>query len=165
MKTKILSRKLVVILALVVVATLVALTLLAFNLTTFKIFKVDGQDMEPTLHRGDRILATKERGTLQRGDIIIFRYPADPSKLFTKRIVGLPGELVEITEGKVSVNGKLLEEDYVDAKFNSYHLTKTALRIPDQSYYVLGDNRDHSNDSRMWGPLPADFIEAKVLFH
>src|ERR1041385_6048025 len=113
MKTGISKRKLVVILALVA-AILFVLALLTIKLSALQILKVEGRDMEPTLHRDDRILVTRERRTLQRGNIVIFKYPADPSKRFIKRIVVLPGELVEITEGRVSVDGKLLDEDYVD---------------------------------------------------
>jgi len=164
MKTGISKRKLVVIPALLA-AILIVLALLTIKLSTLQILKVEGRDMEPTLHRDDRILVTRERRTLQRRDIVIFKYPADPSKRFIKRIVGLPGELVEITEGRVSVDGKLLDEEYVDPQFNRSPLSKAALRIPNQSYYVLGDNRDNSNDSRLWGPLPADFIDGMVLFH
>lgn len=164
MKSGISKHRLVVILALIV-TTLVVMALLTIKLLTLHVLKVEGRDMEPTLHRGDRILVTSERRTLQRRDIVTFKYPADPSKRFIKRIVGLPGELVEIMEGRVFVDGKLLNEDYLDPQFNRYPLSKAAFRIPNQSYYVLGDNRDNSNDSRLWGPLPADFIDGMVLFH
>lgn len=164
MKTLISRRKFVIILAMVG-ATVVVLALLTMKLSTLQLLKVEGRDMEPTLHRDDKILVTRERRTLQRRDIVIFRYPADPSKRFIKRVVGLPGELVEIRDGGISVDGKLLDEDYVDPQFNRSRLSKAALRIPNQSYYVLGDNRDNSNDSRLWGPLPADFIEGTVIYH
>jgi signal peptidase I len=164
MKTGISKSKPVVILVLTA-TTLVGSAFLATKLSTLQIVKVEGRDMEPTLHEADRILVTSERRTLQRRDIVIFKYPADPSKVFVKRIVGLPGELLEIRAGKVSVDGKLLEEDYLDPQFNRFPIRKAALRIPNVSYYVLGDNRDNSNDSRFWGPLPRDFIDGMVLFH
>jgi len=164
MKIGISKPKLAVIVGLIA-AILVGLALHSIKLSTLQILKVEGRDMEPTLHRDDRVLVTRERSTLQRHAIVIFKYPVDPSKRFIKRIVALPGELIEITEGRVSVDGKLLDEDYVDPQFNRSRVSKAALRIPDHSYYVLGDNRDNSNDSRLWGPLREDFIDGIVLFH
>lgn len=164
MKTWISKRSLVVILTLFV-AALIGLAFLTSRISTLQILKLEGRDMEPALHRDDRIVITTDLKTLRRRDIVVFKYPADPSKRFVKRIVGLPGEMIEIRDGKVFVDGKLLEEEYVDPKLNLYPMNRTALRIPNQSYYVLGDNRDNSNDSRMWGLLSANFIEGTVLFH
>ncbi|MDX6499290.1 MAG: signal peptidase [Blastocatellia bacterium] len=126
---------------------------------------VQGKDMEPTLHEGDRILATKRKGHLRRGDIVIFQYPADRSKTFVKRLIALPGELIEIRAGKVSINGQPLQEEYVDARLNHFPYNASPKRIPVGNYYVMGDNRDNSNDSRMWGPLPEELIQSKLLFH
>ncbi len=121
--------------------------------------------MEPTLHDGDRILVTKRIEQLRRGDIVIFRYPFEPSKSFVKRVVGLPGEVIEIKDGRVFINGNYLAENYVDAQLNRFLHNANPERIPSGKWYVMGDNRDNSNDSRAWGPLPEDLIESKMLLH
>lgn len=143
----------------------VALVFLAKVPLALQVLKVEGRDMEPTIHESDRIAVIRRLGELQRQDIVLFKYPPQPSRRFVKRIVGLPGEVLEIRSGKTYVNGKPLEEEYLNPQLNRFPLNKSALRIPDGSYYVLGDNRDNSNDSRFWGPLPSEFIDGKVLFH
>jgi signal peptidase I len=147
------------------VIIIVTLAFLLSTLPSVQLLRVQGKDMEPTLHEGDRILVTKRIEQLRRGDIVIFLYPADPSKSFIKRVVGLPGELIEISDGKVLVNGQVLQENYLDAQLNRFPYKASPRRIPEGRYYVMGDNRDNSNDSRFWGPLPKDLIQSKVLFH
>lgn len=97
-----------------------------------------------------------------RGDIIAFWYPADTSKYYIKRIVALPGETVEILNGEVLVNGARLPEPYVAAKFNTSLHRRAQVTVPPNAYYVLGDNRDNSSDSRQWGFVTEDLIFAKV---
>ena len=119
--------------------------------------------MEPALKDGDRIFIDRSFGLLQRGDIVIFYYPADPTKSYLKRIVGLAGEAVEIRDGQVLINGTALDEPYVNPANNRVWLDHRERRVPADSYYVTGDNRDNSNDSRMWGPLQRKFIYGKFM--
>lgn len=128
--------------------------------------KVEGGSMEPGLEDQERIFINKlvyrwER--IERGDIIVFRYPRDPRKSFIKRVIGVPGDEVRISSGHVYLNGKPIEEDYVPAEFldsRSYPLTV----IPPGSYFVLGDHRSMSNDSRDFGPVQRSYIYGKAVF-
>jgi signal peptidase I len=156
--------KLIAIVA-ICVMIIVALAFLPDSLRSLQLLRVQGKDMEPTLHEGDQILVTKRIEQLRRGDIVIFRYPGNPSKSFTKRVVGLPGELIEIRDGKVLVNGQDLQENYLDSQLNRFPYRAGPKRVPEGKCYVMGDNRDNSNDSRVWGPLPKELIQGKVLFH
>jgi signal peptidase I len=100
---------------------------------------------------------------LKRGDIVVFKYPKDPSKVYIKRLIGLPGDIVEIRGEEVWVNGSKLSEPYVDARMNWSHRSQPSVVVPAHSYYVLGDNRDNSSDSRIWGSVPEEFLIAKVV--
>ena len=89
----------------------------------------------------------------KRGDVIVFRFPDDPSELFVKRIIGLPGETVEIIDGKTYINGNLLEEDYINDDYRLMDLTYEdygPYEVPENSYFMMGDNRGNSRDSRVW---------------
>jgi len=121
--------------------------------------------MEPTLHEGALIIVTKRLDQLRRSDIVSFRYPADPSKIFIKRVIGLPGEVIEINDGKVLVNGQELQENYINPQLNRFRYNSIPAKIPEGKYYVMGDNRDNSNDSRFWGPLSQELIQTKLAFH
>ena len=125
--------------------------------------RVAGIAMEPTLKKGDRILISKEIGELKRSDIITYRYPADESQNFISRVIGLPNEEIEIRDSKVLINGKILEESYVNSENNQYLFNLKSEKIPEGSYFVMGDNRDHSNDSRIWGALEKKFIYGKLV--
>jgi len=125
--------------------------------------KVEGIAMEPAFKDGDRIFIDRNVDVLNRGDIVVFHYPFDPSKSYLKRVVGLPGETIEIRDGRVLINGTGLDEPYVAAVNNRVMSGRKVIRIPDDSYYVVGDNRDNSNDSRMWGPLQRKFIYGKFV--
>ncbi len=125
--------------------------------------KVEGIAMEPALKDGDRIFIDRNVHPLQRGDIVVFYYPVNPTKSYIKRIVGLSGEAVEIREGKVLINGTALAETYVLPSNNRVMAARAEIRVPEDSYYVIGDNRDNSNDSRMWGPLQRKFIYGKFV--
>jgi signal peptidase I len=126
-------------------------------------FKVYGSCMEPNLVTGQRLLGNKFVYRFEqpkRGDIVVFKYPLDPHRIFIKRIIGLPGETIEIHKGKVYIdNKKLSEASYVK---KAVHGDFPAEKIPSGSVFVLGDNRDQSNDSRYWGDLPLANIEAKA---
>lgn len=125
--------------------------------------KVEGDTMAPALNDGDKILIEREPEKLERGDIVVFLYPHDPVKSYIKRIVGLPNETVEIREGKVFVNGQHLPEPYVDPELDQDRRNVAELRLDADSYYVVGDNRDNSADSRIWGPLHRKFIYGRYL--
>ena len=123
--------------------------------------KVLGDTMAPTLNDGDRIIIDRNPEKLERGDIVIFLYPDDPVRSYLKRIVGLPNETVEIREGTVFINGKPLVEPYIDPRLDQDRRSSAEIRLDADSYYVVGDNRDNSSDSRIWGPLHRKFIYGK----
>ena len=130
--------------------------------------KVEGTSMMPSLEDQERIFINKfiyrfGMGDIQRGDMVVFWYPGDPSKSYIKRIIGLPGDSIEITNGTVALNGRTLEETYVP---NIYRDTQSvpATVVPPDHYYVLGDHRSSSNDSRAWGPVHRRHIYGKAVF-
>jgi signal peptidase I len=128
--------------------------------------KVEGTSMMPSLDDQERIFVNKFVYHLEpigRGDIVVFRYPRDPSKSFIKRVIGLAGDRIQIDDGRVFVNGKLLEEDYVPSKYDDQR-SYPELVVPPNSYFVLGDHRTMSNDSRDFGPVDASFIYGKAVF-
>lgn len=125
--------------------------------------KVEGTAMAPALQDGDRIVIQRNPSKLERGDIVVFYFPLDQRKSYIKRIVGLPNETVEIREGKVFINGTLLDEPYVQPTLNVSMRSSQEIKLAEDSYYVIGDNRDNSADSRIWGPLQRKFIYGKYM--
>ena len=128
--------------------------------------KVEGTSMMPSLEDQERIFVNKfvyRLEPIQRGDIVVFRYPRDPSKSFIKRVVGLAGDRIRIEAGQVYVNGNLLDEDYVPAAYEDER-SYPEIVVPPDSYFVLGDHRSLSNDSRDFGPVPQHFIYGKAVF-
>jgi signal peptidase I len=151
-------------------------------------FRVEGRSMEPGLHDGQYLVVNKiiyakvNLKTLaryipfidpgdhplrflfrspHRGDVIVFRAPTDPSRDFIKRIVGVPGDTVEVKEGRVFVNGVGLDEPYIAAS-PEYRMDKQT--VPDGQYFVLGDNRNNSSDSHVWGFVPENNIIGQAMF-
>jgi signal peptidase I len=128
--------------------------------------KVEGTSMTPLISDQERIFINKfvyRFEPIERGDVVVFWYPLDRSKSFIKRVVGLPEDTVEIREGHVYLNGKLLPEPYVPPEsFDVGVLSPT--RIPKDEYFVMGDHRISSNDSRIFGPVPRKFIYGKAVF-
>jgi signal peptidase I len=125
--------------------------------------------MEPTLLQGDLILADKaiyKKSEPKRGDIIVFIYPEDTKKMFVKRLVGLPGETIEIKNGSILINGTILTEPFFANKYyynrGDYAKEGQAITIPQDSYFVLGDNSTSSKDSRYWGFVPKKYIVGKA---
>ncbi|MBI4770756.1 MAG: signal peptidase I [Chloroflexi bacterium] len=117
--------------------------------------------MEPTLHNGEYLILSKLTYKLddpERGDVIVFRYPRNPERDFIKRIVGLPGDHVEVRDGGVYVNGARLSEDYI----LSAPLYESTWDVGASEYFVLGDNRNNSSDSHSWGLLPAENVIGKA---
>lgn len=122
---------------------------------------VEGTAMTPAFQDGDKILMDESLGELKRGDVVMHLYPKNLSKSYLKRIVGLPGETIEIRNGKVYVNGQILDEPYVLESNNTKQQTFAPEVIAGNNYYVLGDNRDNSSDSRYWGTVSKDLIKAR----
>jgi signal peptidase I len=123
---------------------------------------VAGQAMMPTLRDGERVLAWKFIEEVNRGDIVVFWYPDDPSKSYIKRVIGLPGEEVMIENGRVLINGAPLDEPYIPAEYRSSDSMAQPAHVKDHHYFVLGDNRRNSSDSRYWGLVPEKYIYGKV---
>jgi signal peptidase I len=123
--------------------------------------RVEGKAMLPAFDDGDKILIDKNWGELKRGDLITFLYPKDRSKWYFKRVIGLPGEVVEIRSGIVYINGQILDEPYVDESFNQSKSSFPPRKVPEYQYFVMGDNRDNSSDSRYWGSVDRELITGK----
>jgi signal peptidase I len=128
---------------------------------------LQGTAMLPSFKEGQRLKIKRfdrfEEPDLKRGDVVVFLFPDDPSKSYVKRLIALPGDTVEIREDKVIVNGQELDEAYVDSRLNQSHGSQEPIFVKPNYYYVLGDNRDNSSDSRIWGLVPERYIYAKVL--
>lgn len=126
-------------------------------------YKVYGSCMEPNLFTGERVLGSKMALTegIHRGDVVVFSPPHRPQTSFIKRVVGLPGEVLEIRNNHVYVNNHLLDEPYLHRQ---WHDDRPPERIPSHMLFVMGDNRDHSSDSRAWGELPVKNVQAKAWF-
>jgi signal peptidase I len=118
-------------------------------------FKIDGSSMEPNLHDGQYIIINKlvyELREPQRGDVVVFQYPHDPSRDFIKRVIGIPGDEVTVERGVVTINGQPIDEPYI-AQPGTYSGRWT---LGGNEFFVLGDNRNNSSDSHNWGVLPRD---------
>ena len=168
--------------------------ILALFVRTFVVqaFKIPTGSMENNLLIGDHLLVNKfvfaptltraENALLpidpiKRGDILVFKYPEDPERDFIKRVIGLPGEVVELKDKKVYINGTALDEPYVhflfpfdpsspDAGEGGADLRRSygPATVPEGEYFMMGDNRDNSQDSRYWGFLRRDYVKGKALF-
>jgi len=128
--------------------------------------KVEGTSMAPLLTDQERIFINKfvyRFEPIERGDVVVFWYPMDRSKSFIKRVVGLPGETVEIRQGRVYVDGKRLEEPYVPPRFADTS-NYGPIRVPPGEFFVMGDHRASSNDSRVFGTVPNRYIYGKAVF-
>jgi signal peptidase I len=172
--------------------SIVVAVILALFIRTFVVqaFKIPTGSMEENLLIGDHLLVNKfvfgptvgelERrllpiDTIDRGDVVVFKYPVEPERDFIKRVIGLPGETVEVRDRKVYVDGKPLDEPYahylLPASAGDYQeVTSFDVRerygpvtVPANQYFVMGDNRDNSQDSRYWGFLPRDLVKGKAL--
>lgn len=133
-------------------------------------FKIPSTSMVPTLKIGDRLLANKILYKIKepsRGDVIIFKYPEDPKRDFVKRLIGLPSEKILIDEGKIVVDGKIIENPHINCRYyfsDGIYGTREELQIPAGRYYALGDNSINSKDSRYWGFVPKKNLVGKALF-
>ena len=155
----------------IVFAGLIAVLIVVFVVQPVR---VEGQSMMPKLHDQDRIFVNKflysmrewmgDKEPIKRGDIVVLLFPDDPSKSYIKRVVGLPGEEINIEDGKLFINGQQLDEPYLDVEFLSRDSLPTPTRIKDHHYFVMGDNRRNSSDSRYWGLVPERYIYGQAIF-
>lgn len=156
------------------VVAVVLLSAIIIRTFVFQPFVVEGSSMEGNFHNGEYLFIEKVSYKLKspkRGDVVVFRYPRDVRYNYIKRVIGLPGERVRITNGQVSINDKVLTEEYVTAGQPTLIDNKPELNyeitLESNQYFMLGDNRAHSSDSREWGPLDKRFIigrSALVLY-
>jgi len=170
----------------IVIAVIMALFIRTF---VVQAFKIPTGSMEPNLLIGYHLLVNKfvfapgsfERALLptrdiRRGDIVVFKYPEDPERDFIKRVIGLPGDIVELRDRRVYINGKPVDEPYAHylprpADASLHEATSEDVRevygpvaVPADGYFMMGDNRDNSQDSRYWGFLPRDYVKGRALF-
>lgn len=151
---------------LVVIAVVIVIP---FRLFIAQPFIVDGASMDPTFENSQYLIVdelTYHFNTPQRGSVLIFKYPRDPKKFFIKRVIGLPNEQVVINNGQVTIintenpNGLKLNEPYVVYKKEDSH----SVKLGENEYFVMGDNRAGSSDSRYWGPVPEENIVGRPIF-
>ncbi len=172
--------------------SIVIAVVLALFIRTFIVqaFKIPTGSMEPNLLVGDHLLVNKfllgptatgaERFVLpsrdvRRGDVVVFKFPVDPERDFIKRVIGLPGETVELRDRRIYINGKPIEDPYAyylprPEVADQHEVTAEDVRehygpetVPADQFFVMGDNRDNSQDSRYWGFLPRDYIKGRAL--
>ena len=151
-----------------VFSVLIAVVMIVF---IYQPVKVEGTSMLPTLDNEERIFINKFTyrfglGGIERGDTVVFWYPQDTSKSYIKRVIGLPGDHIRVDGGQVFVNGMAMVEDYVPREFRdfgSWHDGQEQT-VPEGRYFVLGDHRNQSSDSRMWGWVPRENIYGKAVF-
>ena len=128
--------------------------------------RVEGTSMLPRLEDHDRLFINKfvyHISSIERGDIVVFHYPRDPEKSYIKRVIALPGDRLEIDNGQVWVNGKALSEKYVPQMYRDTRSYASTV-VPDDSYFVMGDHRSVSSDSREFGFVERDLIYGKAVF-
>lgn len=147
------------------VATVVAAAIILF---VYQPVRVEGTSMMPALVDSERIFINKfvyrlGMGSVQRGDTVVFLFPQDPRRSYIKRVIGMPGDTLEIRAGRVYLNSSELSEPYVPEEYRDPS-NLAAIRIPAGHYFVMGDHRSASNDSRAWGPLPRQAIYGKAVF-
>lgn len=146
-------------------AVLIALLVILF---LYRPVRVEGTSMMPSLYNRERLFINEfayrfDLEKIQRGDTVVFWYPENTSKSYVKRVIGLPGDHVRIIDGYVYINGKKLVEKYIPARYRGRQDwgPKT---VPPRKYFVLGDDRIASNDSRSWGFVPRSYIYGKAVF-
>jgi signal peptidase I len=146
-------------------AILIAVIVIVF---LYQPVKVEGTSMMPSLADQERIFVNKfiyrfGIGQIERGDLVVFWFPGERSKSYIKRVIGVPGDVVEIDRGTLIRNGQPLEEDYVPQEYRD-RLSMPPKRVEPDHYFVLGDHRNSSNDSRIWGLVPRSCIYGKAVF-
>lgn len=128
--------------------------------------RVEGTSMQPELRDQDRLFINKfayRFESISRGDVVVFHYPNDPSKSYIKRVIALPGDTIRIDEGRVYVDSKRIAEPYVPLRFRDDR-SMAKMVVPENAYFVMGDHRSISSDSRDFGAVPRHFIYGKAAF-
>jgi signal peptidase I len=128
--------------------------------------RVQGTSMMPRLENRDRLFINKfiyHFSAIKRGDVVVFHYPRDPEKSYIKRVIALPGDHIQIIDGRVWLNGKLLREPYVPPRYRDDR-SMAIMTVPPRSYFVMGDHRSISDDSRDFGPVRRSFIYGRAVF-
>ena len=147
-------------------ALLLTACLFAYSCTPSKTITARGTAMLPGIKDGDslavEILVDKSR-KLARADIVVFRYPLDPSQSYIRRVIGVPDDEIEMKTGIVWINGQKLDEPYLSPSLNVSARSLRVPRIQPHTYFLMSDNRDNSADSRLWGPVAADLIEGRIV--
>jgi signal peptidase I len=145
-------------------SVLIAMLIILF---LYRPVKVEGTSMMPSLYDQERLFINqfsyKFGGDIHRGDTVVFWFPGDTSKSYIKRVIGIPGDQVAIKNGTVILNGHPLSEPYVPEDYRD-QMSLPLQRVPPNSYFVLGDHRISSSDSRMWGDVPRNYIYGKAVF-
>lgn len=146
----------------IIIALVLALIIRTF---LFQPFFIPSGSMEPTLQVGDRIIVSKFTyyfNELKLGDVVVFKYPLDPKRDFIKRVIGVPGDVIEARDSQLLVNGLIVPEPYVPRDYGDFG----PVEVPEQHFFVLGDNRTNSQDSRNWGFVPEENLvgKAQVIF-
>ncbi|MEQ1886503.1 MAG: signal peptidase I [Bryobacteraceae bacterium] len=146
-------------------SVLIAIVVILF---LYQPVKVEGTSMMPALVDQERIFINKFAykfgiTEINRGDTVVFWFPGDPSKSYIKRVIGVPGDTVEVVEGTVFVNEKKIDEPYVPDDYRD-KMSTPKNHVPDGEYFVLGDHRSSSNDSRSWGTVPRSYIYGRAVF-
>jgi signal peptidase I len=147
----------------------ITLTLLMFLVIRFAVqnFRVDGMSMEPTLHNGEYILVNKAAYIFhapQRGDVIVFEYPGNLQVDYIKRIIAIPGDTISVVGNRVTVDGVTLNEPYINPDDISNPFPSVHEVVSPGDYFVMGDNRGNSSDSRQWGFVPQSNIIGEATF-
>ncbi len=130
-------------------------------------FIVSGESMVPTFEDGEYLIIDELSyyfETPKRGEVVVFHYPKDPSKYFIKRVIGLPGETVKIEKEKITITDGDKTIELAEPYIKNSGFNNLAVTLNDQEYFVMGDNRPASSDSRIWGPVSEDLIKGRVLF-
>lgn len=128
--------------------------------------RVEGTSMLPRLEDHDRLFINKfvyHISSIERGDVVVFHYPRDPEKSYIKRVIALPGDRLRIVRGQVWVNDQALHESYVPEAYRDTH-SMAEMVVPDDTYFMMGDHRSISSDSREFGPVERDLIYGKAVF-
>ncbi len=146
-------------------SVLLAVILIVF---IYQPVKVEGTSMMPALTDQERIFINKftyrfGSGNIERGDLVVFFFPLDHTKSYIKRVIALPGDTVRIDKGTVYVNSRRLDEPYVPAEYRDPQ-SLSSVTVPPDNYFVLGDHRSSSNDSRAWGTVERKYIYGKAVF-
>jgi signal peptidase I len=145
----------------------VSLILAAFVITfLYQPVRVEGTSMLPRLEDQDRLFINKfvyRFEAIERGDVVVFHYPRDPEKSYIKRVIALPGDRLRIDRGQVWLNGKRLSEDYVPEEYRD-SVSLAEMIVPEDTYFMMGDHRCISSDSRTFGPVERSLIYGKAVF-